>query len=305
MDFKVIKAVIKGAITFIPFANSYINIRKRKKNNHSGSNALFCYTLWMKIITFLHNSNCPIKFESIAEIGPGGFLGLGFCALLTGSEKYTILEIEKNFNSNKNLQLFEEILSLFKENTSVPSYHQFEQINIKTDNFEYYNQIIDQSELNKYMSIERINKIRDSISASGSNLIECNFNWEQNPHVLIDFDMVFSRAVMEHVNSPEIVYKNIGSILKSDGIMLHDIEFHSHGITKSWHGHNDINDFVWSIIKGKRNYFQNRLNYNEHCLLMKKNNFKRINEIIVTKEINNVQKNIYGAAILVRKDQQN
>ncbi|MFC2152999.1 methyltransferase domain-containing protein [Bacteroidota bacterium] len=241
MDINVVKAAIKGVVTFIPFVSLIINIHKRNKHNHSGSNALFCYTLWMKIITFLQNSNCPIQFESIAEIGSGGSLGLGFCALLTGSKKYTILEIEKNFDSNKNLQLFEEILSLFKANTKVPSNKQFEQINIKTNDIEYYNRIIDQVDLGNYLSDKRIREIRENILFKSSNLIEYNFDWGKNPPINAQFDLLFSRAVMEHVNSPNLVYKNIYNVLKSGGIMLHDIEFHSHGITKSWYGHNKLN----------------------------------------------------------------
>lgn len=305
MDTNVIKAIGKGAITHIPFVGNYINSRKRTNSSHSGSDALFCYTLWMKILNFLKKNNYPVQFESIAEIGTGGSLGLGICALLTGTAKYTALEIENNNNPKKNLQLFEEILTLFQANTKVPSSQLFTQINIKVDDFEYYNQIIDQTELNKLMSSDRIDEIKESISSSSSKLIEYNYSWEHAPHVQSCFNFVFSRAVMEHVNSPEIVYKNISKVLESGGIMLHDIEFHSHGITKTWYGHNDLNDKIWKIIRGNRNYSINRLNYSEHCNLIKDNRFQIIDEIIICKKTDKNRKEIYGSTVLARKKNNN
>ncbi len=71
-----------------------------------------------------------------------------------------------------------------------------------------------------------------------SDLIFLVNNWEiQNP---LNITFAFSRAVMEHVNNPHIIYRSLNNHLSNGSIMLHDIEFHSHGVTKTLNGHLQI-----------------------------------------------------------------
>jgi hypothetical protein len=102
-------------------------------------------------------------------------------------------------------------------------------------------------------------------------------NWESQPTLSLDF--IFSRAVMEHVADPATVYSAAASHLGMDSFMFHDIEFHSHGITKTIDGHYQIHPFLWKIIVGKRPFFLNRWKLNDHVLEISQNSF----EIIDTK----------------------
>jgi len=302
MDFQLMKAIAKGILTYVPIINNKVIQRKRNKLNHSGSNAIYCYTLWMKILNFLLINNRSVDIKCIAEIGTGGSLGLGICALLTGAEQYTALDIEEDLDVVKNLQLLNEIVDLFKSSKRVPSHVLYDQLNVKIDGFEYYNQVYDQSILDNFQSSERIEEIRKCILLKKSNLIQINNNWMEDYQLINRFDFVFSRAVMEHVNKPDEVYHNLNMALKINGLMFHDIEFHSHGITKDWNTHKNINENIWRIIKGKRPYFLNRYEYIDHYNMIQNNNFKIVDEIIIKKQNSHKLQDIYGVAILSCKN---
>ncbi|MCX6327518.1 MAG: hypothetical protein NT144_12850, partial [Bacteroidia bacterium] len=77
-----------------------------------------------------------------------------------------------------------------------------------------------------------IEEIRNDIITGfkNSRRVKIIKNWELQPSLNLDF--IFSRAVMEHVTTPGSIYKCVSNQLKVDSFMFHDIEFHSHGLTK-------------------------------------------------------------------------
>ena len=110
-DTKLIKALVKGAITYLPGFSNILD-KKRSKSIHSCANAGFCYNLWLHILVHLKENEGKISFlKRIGEIGNGGSFGVGICALLTGSKEYYALEIEGAFNVEQNLVLLERLCS--------------------------------------------------------------------------------------------------------------------------------------------------------------------------------------------------
>jgi SAM-dependent methyltransferase len=90
--------------------------------------------------------------------------------------------------------------------------------------------------------------------------------WESKVKELMDsFDLVFSRAVMEHATDVDRVYSNIYSCLKHNGLMFHDIEYNSHHTSKFWNGHWGFSNFIWKLIEGKRPMIINRLPHSKHA----------------------------------------
>jgi ubiquinone/menaquinone biosynthesis C-methylase UbiE len=104
-------------------------------------------------------------------------------------------------------------------------------------------------------------------------------------------DMIFSTAVLEHVDDLDAAYRALSRWLKSSGYMVHQIDFKSHGITKEWNGYWKCSDFIWGLIRGKRAYLINRHPYSTHVELMNKYGFK----IVFEKKIKQDSK--------IRKDQ--
>lgn len=295
IDIKLVKAILKGMVTFIPGV-SYLLKKKKTKSKHSASNAEFCYSLWLSILVYFNENGIKPNLKRIGEIGSGGSIGIGICALLTGSEKYYALEIENVYDKENNLKLLDEIVLLLKNKTPISD--KFKQINIKIDSREFPEDLIKPIYFNESI----LSDIKTDLLTSCKRYQKLKIikKWENVNTLNLDF--IFSRAVMEHVTNPNDVYKGIAFHLNEKSYMFHDIEFHSHGITKKSYGHFFIPNILWKIIYGKRDYFLNRWDFKKHLSAMIENGF----EIVKTRKtlINIEAKDeqvLYGATVLAKK----
>jgi hypothetical protein len=291
-DINLLKSLLKGLLTFIP-GFSLIKRMVKKKGVHSGSNAEFCYNLWLRILIHLNDNNIKGNPKKIGELGNGGSFGVGICALLTGSSEYYALEIENNSDVIHNLKLLDEIIILLKNKAPLKAY---KAINIEVNYLKYPDNLIVPNFLNDRI----VEELKESIVSKfqKKKLLLIN-NWSDAPSLHLDF--IFSRAVFEHVNKPDEVYNSLLRHLKKETIVLHDIEFHSHGITNELDGHFEIPEFLWLIIKGNRKYFQNRWSLNDHVSEILKHNFSIIK---ISEQFNKTATGrlaLNGASILAEK----
>ena len=90
--------------------------------------------------------------------------------------------------------------------------------------------------------------------------------------------MIYSQAVLEHVDDLPQIYKVLYRWLNLDGFMSHEIGFESHGLSKHWNGHWAYSDFTWKLIRGKRPYLLNREPYSTHNRLLKESGFEIVHE---------------------------
>lgn len=269
-DKKLIKAIFKGALTFIPGVN-FVLEKKKKKSRHSGSDALFSYSLWLSNLVYLAENKIQPNNSRLAEIGNGGSLGIAFCAILTGTNKYFSFEYKHNIDYKEQIQLLERISVLFDKAEPI---HHFNNISITISDSSFPQHLV-LPKLEREVLLEQLKGDLQN-ELVGSDLIILVNNWEtQNP---LNITFAFSRAVMEHVNDPDYIYQKIFSHMSAHAMMLHDIEFHSHGITDKINGHYKIPNFLWSIIFGKRPFFLNRLNASDHSKCIKEIGFKVILE---------------------------
>lgn len=261
----IIKAIVKGMLTFLPGIKFLLD---KKTTFHSSYNSKFCYSFWLQLFVALRKEEYTKKLEKVGEIGNGGSLGMGICALLTGSKEYYSFEINKSFDKKKNLKLLDELAELFEEKSKIPS--EFEKLNIHSDTYDFPKDLIKNDNFNQNI----IEEIRSEINSDfiNSKRIKIIQDWES--HASLNLDLVFSRAVLEHVNAPIRVYHAVYSHLNNNAIMAHDIELHSHGITQKLDGHYRIPNYLWKIIFGNRSYFLNRWNCKHHIACIEKTGFE-------------------------------
>lgn len=287
------KSIFKGLVSFIP---GYKIFSSKKKTKHSSSNSEFCYNFWLGLLIYLDENKINCDFSDIIEIGSGNSIGIGYCALLTKTKKYTSYDIKKFDDKIFNIDLFEEILLLFSQKKDIFIDEKLINIRIKSNKFPEH--LIDYNFLTeKNVSFLRKQILSKEIGKSIS--LKNNIDQDQS----IKYTFAFSRAVMEHVKNPDLLYYKVNEILYSQSVFINDIEFHSHGITKEIDGHLRINKFLWWLIYGKRDYFLNRVIYNEHKCLLEKNNFIFINAI-ENFQYNDKRKEsvLYGALVISKKN---
>jgi hypothetical protein len=290
IDIPILFAIIKGMATYLPGMNAKIN-RKREHQKHSGSIAEFCYTLWLSLLSNLVENEIDYNFERFGELGNGRSLGIAFCALLTGTKQYVSLEIEGTYTIKENLKLLDNIVLLFRKKANI--INKYKQLNIKITDNSIKKRILNTLVVNE----TRVSEIKKEIinNFKDSKLIQIIKPWEQSSP--LGLDIVFSRAVMEHVNEPHLVYQSLTKHLKKDAIMFHDIEFHSHNITKNPNGHYKIPNLIWKLICGKREYYLNKWTLKEHLQSIRDNQFQ-IKDI----RSNFHDKYLIGATVLSKKN---
>lgn len=294
VDHKLAISVIKGILTYIPGIGLYIE-KKKGKSRHSGSKAKFAYSLWFSMLVLINEKKIGVNYSKIGEVGNGGSLGVAFCALLSGAKEYCSLEIRTYIDFNEQKKLLHDVYQLLKEKTPITRYAN---LNISIENANLPDNLI------KTTPIEQEKIYNELLLDLNKQLINSKYiklitDWEH--HESLNLSFIFSRAVMEHTNNPAQVYSAIANHLKSGEYILHDIEFHSHGLTKTLTGHYEIPEVLWKIITGKRQFFLNRFKLNDHNTAVQDAGFY-INFSIPNFKIQNYKKEMIGGVILARKE---
>jgi hypothetical protein len=272
--------LLKGIISYIPY--SYLAYKKAKgDSSHSCSNPRFCYSLWLRILVTLHNYKCLDRLNNIAEFGNSSSFGVGLAALLTGVERYSALEVVKYEMKEKNILMFENLIQLFRNKEDIPDEKEFPSINLKLDSYKFPEEILTERKLIEMLSEERLSLIRTAIlncdHIEKDGIINYYVPWVCSlDEITNSFDFIFSRAVMEHIDHCIDTYNQLYVMLKPEGIMLHDIEYHNHNIGNHWNSHWCYSDFLWKLIKGKRPFITNRLTHSMHERILENMGYKII-----------------------------
>jgi len=119
-------------------------------------------------------------------------------------------------------------------------------------------------------------RIRASVQdqTDADSVIDYRTRWFDEKAVERDsVDLLFSQAVLEHVDELTGSYRAMRLWLKPDGFMSHQIDFRCHNTAHAWNGHWIYSDTVWKLIRGRRSYLLNREPYSTHLRLLAENGF--------------------------------
>jgi len=259
------KQLVRGIVSFLPFVSQMYS-KIKTNSTYSCSNPRFCYSLWLRILVTLYNHNLHNKFSRLAEIGNASSIGVGLAALLTGVKNYSALEVVKYQLTQKSLNMLEELVELFVNREDIPDDSEFPRINIKLNSYKFPRDILTEKKLAFYLSDIRLDQIRKALmNLENNDLINYIVPWESEINKMNStIDFVFSRAVMEHIAEYYDTYDKLKLCLRPGGFMLHDIEYHNHGIGSFWNSHWGYSSMLWKLIKGKRTFITNRSTHSMH-----------------------------------------
>ncbi len=258
-----IKQLIKGVATFIPGLYPIFS----KKRTGGTESARYCYSVWLRHLVMAHTSGLQTKPIVIAELGPGDSIGIGLAALITSADKYYALDVVKYADVKKNLEIFDELIELFQSKEDIPGEKEWPKVIPRLKSYAFPDYILDSGYLNNVLDKHRINRIRRSIEnvKEDNSMIHYKVPWFNLSVIEPEsVDMIFSQAVLEHVDDLANTYTKMYSWLKPKGFMSHAIDFKCHGYADDWNGHWVYSDFVWKLIKGKRLYLINREPFSRH-----------------------------------------
>lgn len=258
--------------TFLPGVNKFY----ARKTGGTVS-ARYCYSVWMRHVVFALRNGLPGIPKIVAELGPGESLGMGLAALISGAERYYAFDIIKLINAQKNLKIFDELVSLFKRKERIPDDREFPRVKPLLDSYDFPEEIFTDKILLHLLEEKRIEFLRNSIlQVDGVNsAIQYIVPWYSNKLIQPDsVDMIFSQAVLEHVDELEETYTAMFSWLKPGGVTTHQIDFKCHGLGNRWNEHWGVSDAIWNLMRGRRPYLINREPCETHLSLLKKVGFR-------------------------------
>jgi hypothetical protein len=277
--------------TIIPLTKAVVKKLLKVKPNHSmgggTDNSSYCYGVWMRHLVHFSRQKQSVP-KIVAELGPGHSLGIGFCALLSGSDQFHALDIVKHWDSELNIKIFDELVDFFRNKASIPCENQFARVIPRLDTYKFPSEILTTEQLKFSLSEDRINAIRKEILDSknpNNTYIRYHIPWS-SPEIIENetVDFVYSQSVLQYIEDLDHTYSAIRKWLKPSGIMSHSIDLSSIGITKKWNYHWTFEEVEWKIIKEDRSFIISRHPLSAHLQKHAHYKFKILESIANTKD---------------------
>ncbi|HLN55286.1 MAG TPA: hypothetical protein VK207_04790 [Bacteroidales bacterium] len=283
MDIEKQMLIAKGTFKHLPGIKKLLPSHKTAGTIESR----YCYTVWLRHLKSWGkvNSGIPLK---VAELGPGDSLGTGFAALLSGSMQMYAFDVEKYWDNERNVRVFNELVELFHQRADLPDHTAYPKVRPAPSDFGFPGNILTNDVLKASLDPARIEAIRHeimNIDSETNTFIKYKIPWH-DPEILDpgSIDFIYSQAVLECIDDLENTYRAMCRWLKSTGLMSHTIDFKSHGLTMEWNGHWKFSDHEWFLVKGGRSFLINRQPVSGHLELLRKFGFEIIARQDVKKE---------------------
>ena len=267
-----LKPLARGLATFVPGMNRF-----RAKGTGGTDSARYCYTVWLRHIVMAERNGLNPHPSVVAELGPGDSLGIGLSAMVSGCDKYLAFDVVQHATTERNLQVYDDLVRLFRGRTALPGDDEFPEVRPRLGRYDFPSDIYDDSRLQRALDDSRIERIRSAICDPNraDSPIRYKVPWH-DAGVLEgeSVDMIYSQAVLEHVEDLEGTYGAMYAWLKPGGHLSHEIDFKWHGTADQWNGHWAYSDMTWKLIKGRRPYLLNRQPHSVHIAIMGEQGFE-------------------------------
>lgn len=283
----ILMRVARGLLTYIPPIE-----RRIVKFTKGTDSARYCYSVWLRHLAMARASGLPDHPRVVAELGPGDSLGIGVMALLVGASRYVGLDLVEYAHTERNLYILDEMVALLRNRAAIPDDSEFPEVKPYLPSYAFPAAMLTEARLSHCLSDARLSAIRravehvgETMEAAGEKIrIEYRAPWF-DPAVIRreSIDMVYSQAVLEHVDDLATTYAALAAWLKPGGVASHQVGFVSHGITPEWNGHWTISDPVWKLIRGRRPYLLNREPASTHVRMLRDSGLEIVNEVRVHK----------------------
>jgi hypothetical protein len=219
-------------------------------------------------------SLCGFKIGEarVGELGPGDSIGIGLAALLSGASGYIGLDIFP-FSARADLQMiFEELVQLYSQREAIPGNDEFPRIRPKLESYDFPNDLVNWTDFSA--KAETIGRELQGDSG-GCRLVEYKAPWTSPREIdAASLDLIFSQAVLEHVDDLNETYKAMFLWLKSGAYASHVIDFTAHGLSPFWNGHWAYSPSEWRLVRGRREFLLNREPLSAHLACIERAGLK-------------------------------
>jgi hypothetical protein len=271
-----LRPIARGLATWIPGA------RRLFAGGTGGStSARYCYSVWLRHLVMAHQGRQPDEFPTIAELGPGDSLGTGLCGILTGASRYLAFDVITHANAERNAAVLESLIELLRARAPIPDESEYPRVDPRLPSYAFPAEILTEERLRRTLAPDRLDRIRSALRQGSQGEIEIRYQSHWDDVAVAEpasVDLVFSQAVLEHVEDLPSVYAATRLWLRPGGLSSACIDFRSHTYAREWNGHWGYSDATWRIIRGKRAFLLNRAPVSVHRRLLRENGFTILQE---------------------------
>jgi len=270
-----IRPLVGGIATLVPGVGHLLGLLRR--NGGGTDSARYCYSVWLRRLVMAKRYGLDPYPKVVAELGPGDSLGVGLAALISGCDKYFAFDVVEYASAERNIKIFDELVKLFKNKDPIPGDDEFPEVKPRLETYDFPVDILDDDRLQRVLEKSRLARIKDSISDSNMKNLFVQYKVPWYGYIILEkesVDMIYSQAVLEHVDDLRGTYRSMYSWLKQSGYVSHQIDFRCHGTADEWNGHWAHSDFMWKLIRGKRPYLINRAPHAAHISILIEEGFK-------------------------------
>jgi SAM-dependent methyltransferase len=265
-----IKPILRGIRTYLPGW-------KCVPGTGGNVSARYCYSVWLRHATLARRNGLRELPKVVAEFGPGDSIGIGLAALVSGCGQYYGLDLVRHANAPRNAQIFDELVELFRSRAPIPGDDEWPNVAPKLERYDFPGDVFDEARLAVALDAGRLARIRASIADADASdsVVQYKVPWmDENVLAPGSVDLIYSQAVLEHVDDLDKAYRAMARWLKPGGFMSHVVDFKCHELADEWNGHWAYPDAVWKLIRGRRPFLLNREPHSTHLRLLRENGFQ-------------------------------
>jgi len=278
---------------------TYVPVLRRLLYRGTGgtSSARYCYSVWLRHAVMARNAGVWNTPQRIAELGPGDSLGIGLAALLTGAQRYFAFDVVAHADLARNLSILDELVSLVAARADIPDEEEFPRLKPRLDDYAFPGDLFPDDIVDACLAPDRVEGLRRNLHSprdvdpetaqvmyvvpwlDGSDTASSGGAMESPPVGAAlpgSIDMIFSQAVLEHVDDLDAAYRSMLRWLAPAGFMSHQIDFKCHNTAPTWDGHWAMTETVWRLTRGARPYLINRQPCSVHMDLLEKYGFENL-----------------------------
>lgn len=228
----------------------------------------------MRHLALLEASGHRPELRTVAELGPGGSLGVGLAALLSEANNYYALDVIQYSDMELSMAMLDGIVDLFQRRTPVDLGYAEPGLGPVFPSLWLSDEVLEKS-----LDKGRIATIREALAAadgrSGPITIRHVVPWS-DPAVVQEkqVDLIVSTSVLEHVDDLDGTYAAFAKWLRPGGMMSHSVDFRSHFKTSAWNSHWEYPEAIWKLVVGRKPFLINRQPCSTHVGQMKAHGFE-------------------------------
>jgi SAM-dependent methyltransferase len=260
--------IVKGLLTRVSLINQW---RRRRAGTGGSDSARYCYSVWLRHLSILSATEFRISGARVGELGPGDSIGTGLAALLSGARAYVGLDIFPFAKKANLLAIFEELGMMYANSEPIPNQEEFPGVRPRLSSYAFPDHLIAYSDIgNKLQTIKQ--ELRDGLTAD--KLITYRVPWNSSDVIARgSLDLIFSQAVLEHVDVLDQTYRDMAAWLKPGGYASHVIDFRAHHLSPFWNGHWAYSELQWKLVRGNREFLLNREPLSTHLKCARQSGF--------------------------------